>query len=111
MDAVVTQKTFDLDLARLVGDAGRKIAALKRSELLEEARRIAREIAGGREDRTVSADDVQARLLELGMPPGALGNAAGSIFDKREWAFSGKWVPSQRVSNRGRYIRVWMLVG
>ena len=68
---------------------------------LEEARAVARAFA--MRNGVVNADDVQA---ETGI---SLGPAAGSLFRGTEWQFTGQWVPSARVTNHGRMLRVWRL--
>jgi hypothetical protein len=77
-------------------------------ELLNLLRPALRAIALGRSDRCVTADDAQAWLLEHGYEPGALGNAAGSLFKGCEWKLSG-YKMSDRVSRHRNRVGVWRL--
>lgn len=98
---------FDRPQAELAKRRGMDDAAAARADRLAYARRIAREIAEARADRCVTADDVQARVIaETGE---VLSNEAGSIFVKSQWRFTGRWKPSERVSNHGHSNRVWEL--
>jgi hypothetical protein len=99
--------TFDATAGEQAKQLGMLYAAIARPALLEIAREGARDIAQRR--GTVTADDVQAYLMELGYIPADLGNAAGSIFKGREWEFTGQWVGSARVSRHRNSLRVWRL--
>lgn len=107
------QLEFDLEFGQLLADRGLARAAGKpsREELLEIAQRVAVEIARTRSSRLVTADDVQAALIQEGYHPGDLGNAAGAIFRSAEWEWTGEMVPSRRVSRHGNLIRVWQWKG
>ena len=98
---------FDAAEAEAAKTRGMNTAALNRLELLAEARKIAVEIAMSRADRCVTADDVQAVLIERGF--GHLGNSAGHLFTGRNFEFTGQWKASERVSNHGHKNRVWRL--
>lgn len=104
------QLTFDFSAARERRERGIAEAEVSRAEVLELARRIAVRLAESREDRTVTADDVQRELIAQGYGPAALGNAAGSIFRGRRWVFTGRWRASERVSNHGHQNRIWQLL-
>ena len=96
---------FDAELGEKLKEEGMDLAAERRAAALEVARSLAFQIARHRVD--ITADDVY-RV----MPPHlaeALGPAAGRIFTGRMWRFTGRWVKSQRASNRSRFIRVWRL--
>lgn len=77
-------------------------------ELLNLLRPALRAIALGRSDRCVTADDAQAWLLEHGYEPGALGNAAGSIFKGGEWTLEG-YTMSARISRHRNRVGIWRL--
>lgn len=101
---------FDAIAAREAAEAGMAQAADRKASLLAFAKKKAIEL--GRRHTFVTADDVQAALVAEGISQHALGNAAGSVFrDKKLWIYTGKTVPSERVSSRGRLIRVWMYIG
>jgi len=102
------QLTFDAEMARRESEAGQEVAAIGRGDVLEAARRIALEV--GRSRGLVTADDVQRRLISAGIKPSELGNSAGSIFKQKCWEWTGRMVPSTRVSRHGNLIRVWRLV-
>ena len=101
------QATFNWEAARRAREEGLEAAAMPRPALLELARDLARGIA--RRVGTVTADDVQAALLELGYQPKDLGNAAGALFRGAEWEQTGDWRRSARVSNHGHRNPVWRL--
>jgi hypothetical protein len=77
-------------------------------ELLTLLRPALRAIALGRSDRCVTADDAQAWLGEHGYEPGALGNAAGSIFRGGGWKLVG-YSMSARVSRHRNRVGIWRL--
>jgi len=85
---------------------GMAVAADHAPHLLGKAREIAVEIALSR--GVVTADDVGLELARRGWP-NCLGPAAGSIFKTKDWAFTGTFVSSTRVTNHSRLLRVWKL--
>src|SRR5580700_881539 len=79
---------------------GMGVAAVSRKHVLRVARNACVEAALARADRTATADDAQKWLIDQGYSSGYLGNAAGSLFtDKDTWEFTGRTLPSRRVSN------------
>lgn len=84
-------------------------AAKTRAELLEIGRRLALQIGRADPDGECTADDVQQSLQRLGYSSNELGNAAGSLFPRKQWVFTGEWRASGRVSNHGHQNRVWRL--
>jgi hypothetical protein len=100
---------FDAIAAREAAEAGMEIAAKNNRPLLIIARQLAVEI--GRRKGRVTADDVQAALIDRGYPESSLGNAAGSVFRGGQWRWNGETVKSERVASHGRLIRVWTFVG
>jgi hypothetical protein len=90
-------------------DAGIAQAAESRNGLVNKVRYQLEHIARNRPDRCVTIDDAVPFLEAIGMSSADLGNAAGGIFKTEAWEFSGCWVPSRRVSNHGRSVRVWRL--
>ena len=84
-------------------------AAENRKGVLELARGIAIGFALSRPTKTCCADDVIEALIIRGHRPEELGNAAGSIFKRDTWTFTGEWKPSRRPSNHARFVRVWQL--
>jgi len=104
----MTNHKFDLFEGEQKKAEGMSLAASNRSNLLGFARKVARDIALLRPDRTASADDVGRALRRQGITQ-SLGNAAGSLFRGREWIFTGKRIKSKRVSNHAREIKVWRL--
>jgi hypothetical protein len=101
------KKDFDLAEGEALKELGMLFAATSRTAELDIARRIAREIALKSPDHTCDADQVQARLIEMGID---LGNSAGSIFKSQfEWAWTGRFRKSARKTNHSRLIRVWKL--
>lgn len=106
------QRSFNLEAGKEAGRLGMALASIKRRDILELARSLAIQIALEKDDRMVTADEVQARLEEEGIPADSLGNAAGSLFRRRpEWRCTGQWKPSSRVSAHARAVRAWMYVG
>jgi hypothetical protein len=105
------------DAANFDGEEGERrrgdgmgAAAFSRKHVLGLARHACVVAASTRLDRTATADDAQKWLIDQGYSSDYLGNAAGSLFtDKDTWEFTGRWVPSQRVSNHGHQNRVWRL--
>ena len=89
---------------------GMDAAAVSRKHVLRLARQACVEAALARANRTATADDAQKWLIDQGYSSDYLGNAAGSLFkDKNSWEFTGRWLPSQRVSNHSHQNRVWRL--
>jgi hypothetical protein len=91
--------------------AGMAQAAEAKGRLLAYARGLAREIACARPSREVTADDVQAALVEAGVSVHALGNAAGSLFAEPCWQYTGRWEMSKRVHAHRNPLRVWRYIG
>jgi|TARA_R110000824_G_C14894723_1_gene644821 hypothetical protein len=79
-------------------------------ELLDHARRVAKQIAMLRGSRTVTADDVGRAFANEGIRQ-SLGNAAGSLFRGSDWQFTGQRIKSVRKSNHSREIKVWRFIG
>lgn len=86
---------------------GMECAVSNRTVLLQVARDIAHDL--GSNGQEVHADMVMRRLITNGIRPTQLGNAAGAIFTRSEWVFTGRWHRSRRVSNHARCIRIWRL--
>lgn len=102
--------TFDGEEGECRRSGGMGAAAISRKHLLRLTRHACVEAALVRSERTATADDAQKWLIDHGYSSDYLGNAAGSLFtDKHTWEFTGRWVPSQRVSNHGHQNRVWRL--
>jgi hypothetical protein len=101
--------TLDLFAGLELKEAGIAQASASRNDLINKVRAQLELIARGRADRCVTADDYQPFLEAIGLSSEDLGNAAGSVFKSDNWEFTGHFVPSKRVSNRGRYVRVWRL--
>lgn len=101
------QLTFDHQQAQQAKREGMTLAADHRKDLLQRVRARLMDVASQRESKTATADDAQEILIGWGYQPFDLGNAAGSLF--RGWHFTGKWLPSRRVSNHGHQNRVWRL--
>jgi hypothetical protein len=66
-------------------------------------------IALSRSERTATADDASRWLAEHGYEPGALGNAAGSLFRGGNWKLVG-YLPSERTSRHRNRVGVWQLL-
>lgn len=84
---------------------GKTFAALNRADALAAAKLAAYDLAFDKGE--VTADDVYQALDLLDQE--ALGNAAGSVFKGKDWIWTGEWRASTRVSNHGRFLRVWRL--
>jgi len=97
------QLAFDLR------DDGIARAAEPRQQLVAAIRMRVVKIASMRSTRCATADDVEFVLEALDKKRSDLGNAAGAIFQRSVWTFTGDWKPSIRASNHGRSIRVWQL--
>ena len=100
------QTTFDFEKAQRAKEIGMTTAADNKKALLEYARGIAVEL-GRKGD--VSADDVQRVLEARGISVRALGNAAGSLFERKKWEWTGRFVKSQREHSHSNLLRVWRL--
>lgn len=98
--------TFSAPAAEVAKQEGMTAAAVSRVELLQAAQEIAVQLA--QQHGEVTADDVQAVLIQWGHHPSELGNAAGSIFKGKHWVFV-RFCESTRVSNHKRVIRAWRL--
>jgi len=103
--------TEDRAEGRRLKEAGIALASGNRRSLLEFAQAIAVELAARRPDRRVTADDVQLKLEQLGVPAGALGNAAGGLFRSKAWEFTGQFTESRRPRRHCNLLRVWQLKG
>lgn len=101
--------TMDLFAGVEERDKGIAQAAECRNELVEQVRSHLALMARSRGNRCVSADDIERVLSVIGKTHADLGNAAGVIFRTDAWEFTGVWTPSQRKSNKARFIRVWRL--
>ncbi len=101
---------FDSEEGEHRRSEGMDIAAVSRKHMLRLARHACVEAALARADRTATADDAQKWLIEKGYSSGYLGNAAGSLFKEKDtWEFTGRTLPSRRVSNHAHQNRVWRL--
>ena len=83
-------------------------AAESKRELLAVARKLARDIALSREDRTCHADLVAEAMVQAGITE-TLGNAAGSLFKTDDWKFTGQFTESTRPQSHRNLLRVWRL--
>jgi len=79
-------------------------------DLVEEARAALQGIALSRVDRCVTADDAHYALIRHGHEPGALGNAAGSLFRPACWEFTGQRRKSTRATAHGNELKVWRYI-
>ena len=100
--------TFSRSLSQLAKEHGLQSSADSRKRILDTAKEVARSLA--RMHGRVDADMVQAELMQIGITPEDLGNAAGSIFRGKHWRCVGR-KPSTRVSRHGNEIRIWSLIG
>src|SRR5260370_34039583 len=75
-------------------------------ELLRMLRPALIVIALSRSERIATADDASRWLAEHGYEPGALGNAAGSLFRGDNWKLVG-YRPSERTSRHRNRVGVW----
>lgn len=101
--------TFSELAGKAAKQAGTELAASTRAELLDQVRCALVDIAMSRPSREACADDGQAWLIAHGRKPADLGNAAGSLFPKSHWVFTGRWKFSARVSRHANSIRIWKL--
>ena len=102
--------TFSETLGEQLKIEGMELATIPRKEQLEIARTVAAEIATRRITRCVTADDV-GRVLQDRYGIESLGPAAGSIFKTSDWAWTGQYLKSKRVSNHSRMLREWKYIG
>lgn len=96
-----------IDQGELLKRAGLAGATAGRESALARAREIAEELARGSLDYTVTSDDIQDCLNHEGI---RLGNAAGSIFERKKWVCID-YRRSARPSRHASVIRVWKLRG
>jgi len=99
---------FDKHASEQAKAAGMLLAAERRDDVLQVARRIAREIATQRPDG-ITADDLVQELVRRGHGVHCLGNAAGSLFRGPEWEFTGQRKKSARVHAHANKLKVWRL--
>jgi len=99
---------FDKQASEQARQAGMKLAADGRQDILEYARHLARQIAAQSLDG-ITADDVVLALMEHGHGLHCLGNAAGSLFRGPEWEFTGQRRRSARVHAHSNELKVWRL--
>jgi hypothetical protein len=100
------QIAFDLDKGLALKEIGMNLAADSKSANLTLAKEIAIQIALKDPNQECNIDLVQMIVIPMGI---VLGNSAGSVFKDKRWEFSGKWIPSSRISNHGHSVRVWRL--
>ena len=98
---------FDLVQGEQLRDEGKAQAAAARYKCLLIARRVAYRLC--QRDGKATADDVYKFMDDHNLQPELLGPASGSIFLRKYFEFTGEWVPSARVSNHARMLRVWKL--
>ena len=105
---MLRQETFNLNLGIKAMQSGQDDAASARPTVLGVARAAA--IAAAQAGNgTATADDAYRGLIAAGYKAQDLGNAAGALFQKSTWEFTGQFKRSARVSNHGRMNRVWRL--
>lgn len=111
MSQVAQSTIFDAIAANEAADRGIARAAKHNTTVLEAAKQKAIEI--GRLKGEVTADDVQAALMEAGWREEDLGNAAGAVFrNPKIWLWDdNRTVKSTRVKRHGALIRVWKYIG
>ena len=90
--------------------SGMEMAADNARDYLLLARKVAVEVAHGKFDNCVTADDV-GRVLKADYGLDTLGPAAGSIFKTGDWEWTGNFRKSKRVTNHSRLLRVWRYIG
>ena len=101
--------TFSKPLSEAAKQDGMELSASSRTTLLESVRAALIQIALRRPSREATADDGQEWLISQGYKPCDLGNAAGSMFTRTDWTFTGRWTRSSRVSSHANDIRIWRL--
>ena len=106
-DGSLRQLDMDLEAGRRARDAGMGLAAAYRSEALDVARKIAREVATVNNGQC-DINDVRRVMFERGISYKSLGNAAGSVFKKGEWMPVGI-SHAQSVCSHTRLVRRWIL--
>jgi hypothetical protein len=107
----MVQLELNLPKANRLKREGVNLAEQHKRDVLDRLQSALRYEANRRQDRTVTADTAYIILQGFGYPDDYLGNAAGSIFKSRDAWEHVDWVPSERVSNHGRYVRRWRLRG
>ncbi len=100
---------LDFMTGNVLKSEGMAAAAADKTEILQIARDAADWVANHIGDGICTSDDVAMRMQYLGHKYGDLGNAAGSIFAKKKWRFTGDRVKSRRPSAHAREIKVWRL--
>ena len=101
-------KIFKKEVSLRLKEEGMEAAAKSNYELLELARREAKEIAKCNFDETCDADQVGMALLKK-HNISSLGPVAGSIFREPCWEWTGEFVKSSRITNHARNLYVWKL--
>ena len=101
--------TFSKPLSEAAKQEGMELSASSRATLLERVRAALVQIALRRPSREATADDGQEWLIAQGYKPCDLGNAAGSMFTRTDWIFTGRWTRSSRISSHANDIRIWRL--
>jgi len=104
----MTQDAFNFDAAVAARDAGldRACNPMFRRQLLESARKHARELGASIID--VTMDDVYRRMMNYGENPELLGNASGAVFLKSEWQWMGTRLSERTERHCGRNS-IWRL--
>lgn len=100
---------FNLLLGEALKISGMERSAEARKACLEIGRLFCEKAARSRPDRIATADDATRGFKKVGLPVDCLGNAAGSLFKKEIWIYTGDWVKSKRITNHARHIRIWRL--
>ena len=102
---------FDLPAGLAARDKGILKAQDNNARLVVEMREFAVAYCrrGGNAHGTVNADDVAAELVRRGLSVHALGNAAGSLFRDKRFAWTGRFVKSARIHAHSNLIREWRL--
>lgn len=97
---------FDLREGRRRKKVGKAMATTSRRADLDYARLVAKQIAMSNPSHECHIDLVQQVIMNEGI---SLGNAAGSLFKREDWLFTGRFVQSSRASNHATLRRVWKL--
>jgi hypothetical protein len=103
------QAEFNLGAGLQAKKEGMNLAAMNKVAILDYARSIAFRIARNRESKEACIDDVTRVFVQNGGTGKELGKAAGSVFQKEHWVFTGRWERSPRRSNHARENKVWRL--
>jgi hypothetical protein len=98
---------FDSKEAEEEKAIGLKKAGGHKAGILTFARRLARKHCQMYGKATI--DDVMADLFACGIQPEALGKAAGAVFRTSNFAPTGSYRKSTRVSNHARPVMIWEL--